>query len=540
MSLFKKILIANRGEIAVRIIKTLKKMNIASVAVFSEKDRNALFVEMADESVFLPGDTLQETYLNIDAIINAALNREAQAIHPGYGFLSENADFAAKVSAEGLKFIGPTAKAISIMGDKLKAREMARNIKVPLIEGFEGSKKEILKKSSRFNYPLLVKAAAGGGGKAMQIVRNPEELPGSVEVAENQAIRYFANGLLYVERYFEDSRHIEVQVLVDKKGNVYIPGERECTVQRRYQKVVEEAPSPSVTENDRKQLWDVSKRICKAISYENAGTLEFLMDAKGNFYFLEMNTRIQVEHPVTEITSGIDIVEQQVNIAAGKKVDIPERKKTDNSHAIEVRLYAEDPEKEFLPSSGKIYSYHEPELPESRIDSGINGPSEIHPDYDPLIAKVIASGKSRNQAIKNLISTLSEFHISGPVNNKEFLLYILKNKDFKSNTITTTWLEKKRNVILKDIATSRRLFKDFQVLSLWLADKFHHENNHPEDVWKTPGFREHRKYYYPALNGINYIIELDSFSLDEFTFIIDKFKHHVKVVSFLKNYYYET
>jgi len=435
MKKFNKILVANRGEIAVRIFKTLRKMGINSVAIYSGRDESSLHRQMADESYLIKGELLSETYLNSQKIIEIAKNAGADAIHPGYGFLSENAEFSRMVAETGINFIGPPGEVIDSMGNKLSARTLAREAGVPLIEGYEGSIEEILKNISRFELPLIIKAAAGGGGKAMRIVRNAEDFTEALETTGREALNYFGDNLLYVEKYFEKGRHIEIQVLADHYGNIIIPGERECSIQRRHQKVIEETPSQFITQETREKMFEVSRSLVRKIGYVNAGTLEFLVDESQNFYFLEMNTRIQVEHPVTEETSGIDLVEQQILIAAGNRLQIEQSEVNITGHSIQARLYAEDPEKSFLPSPGEVFDYSEPHLPGLRIDSGMNSSSILYPDFDPMISKVIATASSRDEAIRLLQKALSEYLISGVTTNREFLISLLSDEDFKRESI---------------------------------------------------------------------------------------------------------
>jgi acetyl/propionyl-CoA carboxylase alpha subunit len=527
MKSFNKVLVANRGEIAVRIIKTLTKMNIRSVAVHSLADSNALFVKMADESILLSGDSLSETYLNADLIIKIALETRSEAIHPGYGFLSENADFALKVSDSGLIFIGPSPEAISLMGDKLQARILARKLNVPLIEGIEGKYEEIIDKAKDLKYPLLVKAAAGGGGKAMHIVYDSKDLKKSLEIAASEALRYFGNNLLYVEQFFGNARHIEVQVLVDQFGTIFIPGDRECSVQRRYQKVIEEAPSASLKDSVRKDLFALSEKICQSISYRSAGTLEFLLDDQDRYYFLEMNTRIQVEHPVTELTTGIDIVEMQVNIAAGNPLDVSKESKP-IGHAIEARIYAENPEKEFLPSSGNIYSYAEPENENLRIDSGIDGPIVVFPDYDPLIAKISASGTDRKKAIKNLLLGINAYHIAGFPNNKEFLSEILQNEEYIQNKISTSWLEKSRASLVNSLKVRKENIPVELILSFWLTAILTKNDTLSINAWYSDRFRRNNLSYSLKIDHEVHDIEVESYNKEEIKFILKNGLYEIK------------
>ncbi len=488
MQIFSKILIANRGEIAVRIIRTLKSLGITSVAIYSEKDRASLHKRLADESFLLSGDTLKDTYLNMDSIIEIARDSGAEAIHPGYGFLSENANFSRKTAEAGINYIGPTPDVISLMGNKLQARSVARKAGVPLINGFEGKIEDILENKSSLVFPVIVKAAAGGGGKAMRIVRDSNEFREALEITRRESQNYFGEDSLYTEEYFENGRHIETQVLADHYGNSVIIGERECSVQRRYQKVIEETPSLFISEDTRKHLYEVSRKLVKEISYTNAGTIEFLVDEDQNFYFLEMNTRIQVEHPVTEQTYGVDIVEQQIHIAAGNKLTLVQNDIKPSGHSIQVRLYAEDPAKNFLPSPGTLLRYSEPSLPGLRIDSGVDSPVEVLPDFDPLISKVIVTEASREEAIQTLYKALKNYMISGLSTNREFILSLLSNEDFLQNKISTTWLESARERILKDLSQQRYKTEPLRIYSAWLLKVLLNQDNKSNDIWKRIGY----------------------------------------------------
>ena len=372
-----KVLIANRGEIAVRVIKTLKKLHIDSVAVFADNDANALHRRMADEAYPLGNGTLKDTYLNVCKIIDAALDAGVDAIHPGYGFLSESPELAKACQANNLIFIGPDAETMRLMGNKIAARKVAVEHGIPVAFGTMGSHEEILQMADTLPYPVLIKAAAGGGGKGMHIVWDKSDLKDELQRASREAEKYFGDGTVFVEQYIENPRHIEVQVLADHHGHVIHLHERECTIQRRYQKIIEESPSPTLTEEKRQQICDTAVKLCQAIGYHNAGTVEFLVDKNMNFFFLEMNTRIQVEHPVTEMRTGIDIVEEQIRIARGKEMGWTQDMIQPQGHAIELRIYAEDPVNGFLPTPGKVTAYHEPQVRGARVDSSIDGPCLI-------------------------------------------------------------------------------------------------------------------------------------------------------------------
>jgi acetyl-CoA/propionyl-CoA carboxylase, biotin carboxylase, biotin carboxyl carrier protein len=413
---FTKVLVANRGEIAVRIFRTLRDMGISSVAVYSDVDRAALHPRFADEAFALGGRTSSESYLVIEKVLDAASRSGAEAIHPGYGFLAENARFAAAVEEAGLTWIGPPAAAIELMGSKTVARRTMQAAGVPIIPGTTepvASAAEVVALGADLGYPLLLKAAAGGGGKGMKVVRTPDEAERGLESARREGQAYFADGAVYVERYLEDPRHVEVQVLADGHGNVIHLGERDCTIQRRHQKLVEETPSPAVGDELRARIGAIAVDAARAAGYRSAGTIEGLLTRDGSYYFMEMNTRIQVEHTVTEVVSGVDIVRAQVEIAAGLKLELTQDRVELRGHAIECRINAEDPTQGFLPSPGRITAYREPSGPGVRVDSGVEAGSEVSPLYDPMIAKVIVVGADREAAIGRMLRALREYRIEG-------------------------------------------------------------------------------------------------------------------------------
>ena len=485
-----KVLVANRGEIAVRIIKTLRRLHIASVAVFADNDANALHRRMADEAYPLGDGMLKDTYLNIQKIIDAALDAGVDAIHPGYGFLSENPELAETCASNNLIFIGPDAEVIRLMGNKIAARNIAIKEGIPVTFGLTGSKEEILKQSSSLPYPVLIKAAAGGGGKGMHIVRRKEDLQEELDRASREAEKYFADGTVFVEQYIENPRHIEVQILADHHDNVIHLHERECTIQRRYQKIIEESPSPTLTEEKRKQLCETAVKLCKAIGYRNAGTVEFLVDKDLNFYFLEINTRIQVEHPVTEMRTGMDSVEEQIRIARGKEMGWTQEAIQPQGHAIELRIYAENPENGFLPTPGKVSAYHEPQIRGTRVDSSIDGPCTISEAYDPMIAKLICHAKDRQAAIETARNALKQFIIQGLTTNKAYLWEVIKNPDFVENKIDTGFCATHQEELLTALKESRdNLNVNDIAISFLLFDcckrQFEH---HTENVWEEIGY----------------------------------------------------
>lgn len=429
MGRINKLLIANRGEIAVRIIKTCRKLGIKAVAVYTKPDESSLHVKLADEAYFLGSDPY--LYLDIDRIISIAKKCNAAAIHPGYGFLSENAKFAKAVEENGIIWIGPPAKVIEELESKSNVRYIANNIGVPIVPGtLEPVDLELAKKiAEKIGYPILLKADRGGGGRGIRLIRTAEELEKMFNIAIEEMKVAFKSDKVYVEKYIPHARHIELQILADAYGNIVVLGERECSIQRRYQKVIEEAPSPIVTAEDRRKLYDYAINFMKYVKYVNAGTMEFIRSPEGEYYLIEVNKRIQVEHPVTEMVTGIDIVEQQIKVAEGKELEIKNSITSFNGHAIEARIYAEDPEKG-LPSPGTVTYVEFPEISGIRIDHAIEPGTCIPPYYDPMIAKVIAHGDSRIEAIHKLIKALEQFRIEGVKTSIPIVLRILRSKSF--------------------------------------------------------------------------------------------------------------
>ena len=486
-----KILVANRGEIAVRIISTLKKLSISSVAIYADNDIDSMHCRIADEARPLGGGTLKETYLNIQKIIDVALDAGVDAIHPGYGFLSEDADFAEACKANNLIFIGPDAESMRLMGDKIRARQFAIDNDIPVVWGLVGSVEEIEAQAAALPYPVLIKASAGGGGKGMHIVNDASQLRLSLEQASREAERYFGNGQIFIEQYIRNPRHIEVQVLADHHGNVIHLYERECSVQRRYQKIIEESPSPSLSEERRQAICDTAVDICKKMNYNNAGTVEFIVDENQNFYFLEMNTRIQVEHPVTEQRTGIDIVEEQIRIARGKVMGYTQDSIVANGHAIECRIYAEDPENNFMPAPARLTLYHEPKMRGVRIDSSIDGPTTISDSYDPMISKLICHGKTRESAIAITRNALKEYIVQTHRTNIPYLQSIIDNEDFINNKIDTSYCEKHQKDLIESMRAMRNDIKKEDVVALFLFHDFNKsylENKSIDNVWERIGY----------------------------------------------------
>lgn len=403
--MFKKIIIANRGEIALRIIRACKEMGIKSVAVYSEADKTSLHTKHADEAYYIGESSSSESYLNQNKIILLAKQVGADALHPGYGFFSENAGFIKEVEDAGITFIGPSASSVKMMGIKTAARQLMDQHKIPIVPGMTSpvhSLNEGLEAAITIGFPILLKAAAGGGGKGMKLVTNKDDFASSFESAQREALKFFANDLIYIEKYIENPKHIEVQIFGDKHGNYVHIFERECSIQRRHQKIIEEAPSSFVDDKIREKITQVAINVAKACEYYNAGTIEFLMDKNSNFYFLEMNTRLQVEHPVTEMISGLDLVKEQISVAAGNKLSFNQEDISINGHSVEARIYAEDSDNNFLPSTGKLLEFSTPSGPGIRIDAGFSRGSLISLYYDPLIAKLIVWGKTRNEALERL------------------------------------------------------------------------------------------------------------------------------------------
>ena len=443
--MFKKILIANRGEIAVRVIRACRELGIATVAVYSEVDRASLHVRKADEAYPIGPTSASESYLRADKILDVALRCGAQAIHPGYGFLSENAKFAQACADAGIKFIGPTPKSMEMMGSKTRARQHMEKAGIPFVPGTARgltSVEEAEEVAERVGYPVMLKAAAGGGGKGMRLVHARNELRSALESAQSEAQRSFGDSEVYIEKAIVNPRHIEMQILADEHGNTVWLGERECSIQRRHQKVLEEAPSPIVDPEMRRRMGDVAVKVAQTANYTNAGTIEFLVDQQKNFYFLEMNTRLQVEHPVTELTTGLDLVHLQIRIASGEKLPFAQSDISIRGHAIECRIYAEDPDNNYFPSPGKIEVLLQPSGPGIRRDSGMYEGWTVPIDYDPLLAKLIGYGTDREQAIMRLQRALDEYFVAGIKTNISLFRRILRDRDFRAAKLDTGFLDR--------------------------------------------------------------------------------------------------
>jgi len=443
--MFSKILIANRGEIALRIIRACREMGIKTVAVYSEADVDSLHVKLADEAVCIGEAPSAKSYLNVPAIISAAEITDVEAIHPGYGFLAEDPHFAEICESCNIKFIGPTPETVRLMGNKLTAKNTVKRVGLPVIPGGSNvikTKEEALKIAKKLKYPVIVKAAAGGGGKGMRVCHNDVRLISSILTAQREAEAAFGNSDIYIEKYIERPRHIEIQLLGDEKGHIIHLGERDCTIQRRHQKLIEESPSPAINERLRKKMGELAVKAARSVNYVSAGTIEFLLDKNGNFYFMEMNTRIQVEHPVTEMISGIDLIKEQINIASGRKLSVKQENVKLNGYAIEGRIYAEDPEKDFMPSPGKITEYRAPGGRGVRLDTHVHNGYEISPYYDSMIGKLITYGKTRKEAIDIMKRALDEF-IIGPVKTTiPFLKKVFNNPLFVKGDISTDFISR--------------------------------------------------------------------------------------------------
>ncbi len=443
--MFEKVLVANRGEIAVRIIRALREMGISSVAVYSEADRDSLHVMLADEAICIGPAPSTESYLNMEAIISAAVAVKAEAIHPGYGFLSENEKFAELCETCGIKFIGPSSEVIAKMGNKSEARNTMAAAGVPVIPGTEAplySAKEGLRAAKTIGYPVMIKAALGGGGKGMRVAASESRFEEMFLAAQLETEKAFGDDTMYIEHYVEEPRHIEVQILADSHGNVVHLGERDCSIQRRHQKVLEESPSVAINENLRQKLGKTAVKAAKAVGYENAGTIEFLLDKEGKFYFMEMNTRVQVEHPVTEFVSGVDIIKEQIRIAAGEKLAFAQKDIEIKGHAIECRINAEDPEKGFMPSPGTIENMLLPGGNGIRVDTHAYHGYKLPPYYDSMIVKLIVHGKDRDEAVRKLRSALGETLIEGIETNIDFVYELISESDYEKGDIDTGYIEK--------------------------------------------------------------------------------------------------
>jgi acetyl-CoA carboxylase biotin carboxylase subunit len=507
-----KLLIANRGEIAVRIMKTARRMGIRTVAIYSEVDIDSLHVQYADEAYCIGHSSLSDTYLNIPKVIAVAIESACDSVHPGYGFLAENPAFVAACMEAGLVFVGPDVNAMHIMGNKIEARKFADSIGVPVTKGITGSTDYLLEHAGDVGFPVLVKAAAGGGGKGMRIVRTKEELAEALESTSREAANYFADGTVYIEKFVENPRHIEFQLMGDTHGNVIHLYERECSIQRRYQKIIEEAPSPTLTAGVRQKMGDAAVRIGKAINYVSAGTIEFLVDANLDFYFLEMNTRIQVEHPVTEMTTGVDIVEAQLRIASGEPLQFKQEQISQHGHAIECRIYAEDPEQNFLPCPGAMNFYHEPSGEHVRVDSGITGNPVIQSYFDPMISKLIVWDANRDSARRGMIEALHDYVVHGIGNNIGYLLAILTHEVFIDNRITTKYCDDHSAILVKAMEEARQSIDPLIPVFSGLIGSLQATPQNTPAVWGKIGYWRASMQPQMVLGGKFYKIHLNQFT----------------------------
>ena len=496
--MFKKILIANRGEIAVRIIRACREMNIATVAVYSEADRGALHTRMADEAAFIGPAPSRESYLVSDNIIRVAHRISADAIHPGYGFLAENSSFAQACQDSGITFIGPSPKAIALMGSKVESRRAVSRFGVPMVPGTMdpiAGENEARSIARALGYPVMLKASAGGGGKGMRLLHSEAELSSAFSSACAEAMAAFGDSAMYMEKFVEEPRHIEIQVLADQHGNSVYLGERECTIQRRHQKVIEECPSPIVGPDLRERMGRAALNVVRAAEYTNAGTVEFLVDRNREFYFLEMNTRLQVEHPVTELVTGFDLVKEQIRIAAGEKLPFSQEDIVMTGAAIECRIYAEDPENNFFPSPGTIHLLQTPSGPGVRDDSGVYEGWTVPIEYDPLISKLVTWGPTRNDAIQRMQRALAEYRVEGIETNLNFFRRILDDAEFRNGQFDTSFIEKwrsrqqKRNL---ELSTPSQAEMDLAVIAAILAESEQAPPvpELPVSLWKSTGRKE--------------------------------------------------
>ncbi len=492
--MIRKILIANRGEIACRIIRTCRAMGLSTVVIYSEADKNSLAVEMADEAIFVGDSSPNESYLNMERILGAAKRTRADAIHAGFGFLAENAQFAYLVNANGIIFVGPNPSSIEAMGDKRIAKILLQG--VPMIEGYMGDEQDsatLITEAERIGYPIMVKASAGGGGKGMRLVLNAQDLPDALDSARREAEKAFGNGAILLEKAILSPRHIEVQIFGDQHGNVIAIGERECSIQRRHQKIVEETPSTALTTELRQKICDTAVSIGKQIGYSNAGTVEFLLDKDNNYYFMEMNTRLQVEHPVTEMVYGVDLVRWQIEVARNRTLDelLAETPLTPKGHAIEVRVYAEDPTHDFLPVVGKIAYFEAP--PYVRTDTGIRSGDEVTPFYDPMLAKIIAHAPNRFDAIRQLDYALGQTKLLGIRNNIDYLRRVLTNAEHLGGFINTHFVEEHTELL-----QGAQTVTPVALIAVAIAKQ---ENTHALHHWRNNAHRPHRETFTFTDNG---------------------------------------
>jgi len=535
LKLFQKILIANRGEIAVRVIRAAQKSGIRTIAIYAADDADSLPVSLADEAVLLSGKTLAETYLNQDKIIQIALISGVEAIHPGYGFLSENAGFAQKVAEAGMVFIGPTPENIRLMGEKNQAFAYVKTLGIPVLPSFHGTVEELSQYTPEMDFSVMVKASGGGGGKGMVICSSAEELLPALEKAERQAISYFGNGELFVEKYLPRARHIEVQLLADHHGNVLHFYERECTVQRRFQKIMEEAPSPSIDEVLYAELTSAAVQIARSMNYRNAGTIEFLLDETGHFYFLEMNTRIQVEHPVTEMITNTDLITLQLLVAAGNPLSIRQEDIRISGHAIEVRLCAEDAENNFKPSAGALSLWQIPENEHLRIETFVKEGNLVSPNYDSLLAKLIVWGKDRESALDQMQQVLSRSCVSGIHTNLPFLAELVESEPVRANQIYTRYVDENLDFINRRIQEKKQGLNKHKLVIAYLCFHIQQKNNSGNSVWNQIGFWRIMPQIEVSIDGEKYNCRIESGTHRQL-FWINQQEYQVSVIEMNENF----
>ena len=536
MKIFKKILVANRGEIAVRIMRSARKLGIPVVAIYSEIDEDSLHVQMSDEAFCIGKEELSDTYLNVEKIISVAQKAGCDALHPGYGFLSESPLLVEACKAAGITFIGPNLEAIRLMGNKIEARAFVKKLNIPMTAGVTGTPEALLKKAHEIPFPLLVKAAAGGGGKGMRIVREGDDLKEILESTSREAKNYFGDGTIYIEKYIEEPRHIEIQVLGDNFGNVVHLFERECTIQRRYQKIIEESPSPTLTEEVRQKMGASAVSIARAAKYNSAGTIEFLVDKALNYYFLEMNTRIQVEHPVTEMVTGVDLVEEQILVAAGNPLRIKQETLSQNGHAIECRIYAEDPANNFLPSPGKISFYKAPTGEGIRVDTGITGACTIQSIFDPMISKLVVWAEDRSVAIEKTVAALKNYPIHGIHTNISYLMQLIQHPAFVGNKISTGFCDSHTEELLQNILeTKTRYGNEIPALAYLMYSLNINKIHRPGNVWEMLGYWRNIMKIPVTVDGLALEIRLEKVVKETFFFRIGERLFEVLLHSLAEN-----
>jgi 3-methylcrotonyl-CoA carboxylase alpha subunit len=524
---FHKILIANRSEIALRVKRAATSLNIPTVAVYTEKESDSSWVRQFHEAYSLGNGQFSDTWLNIASIIALAKKSGADAIHPGYGFLSENSLFAKACEENQIRFIGPSADILKLMGDKLTAHHFVSGLGIPVIDKIIDTPYEISKLRHSIEYPVLIKAVAGGGGKGMRLVKSPAELTDVLEITSNEAYHYFADDRVYVEKYLHAPRHIEVQIIGDMHGSIVHLFERECSIQRRHQKVIEEAPAASLPDQVRKKVIDAALTIARAVKYSNAGTIEFLLDDSGDFFFLEMNTRIQVEHGITEMITGIDLVKEQIRVAEGYPLSFSQTDILRRGHAIESRIYAEDPEHDLLPSPGKIHYYKGPSLGSVRIESAVASGTEIHADFDPLIAKVIAYGANREDAISQMEKALEEIVITGVRHNIPLISAILADEDYRRNELSTTYLQERYELFKLLISTRKKKTETRELILAGTLLSLFSPKSRQSSIWKSLGYWRVTPRIGFKYNNLQYTAEYHIVSTDSAYIWYDSLRHSI-------------